>query len=161
MNESTCSSKFQTDLRQALPTAEVIKHADKSMIGMVDASVTACKQPTLWIEYKFIGPKTKGVNAAAFMKSGSWCPHDVAMASPTQYAKARRLAAAGRCVYLFWVLDPFAIRKRVRSVVMWHPITEKAVVMENTAEAVFRISQLFKPDGSPVPELFKEFFNSL
>lgn len=160
MNESTCSSKFQTDLRRALPGCEVIKHADKSMIGMVDASVTYGKQPTLWIEYKFIGPKTKGVKAE-FMKTGRWSPYEVAEASATQAATARRLATQGRCVYLFWVLDPFAIRKRVGSVVMWHPITHEIVRLEDTPEAVFRITQLFNPAQSTIPAKLLEFFNQL
>jgi hypothetical protein len=103
MNESTCSSKFQTDLRKALPGCEVIKHADKSMIGMVDASFTYNKK-TVWCEYKFIGPTTKGVYAA-FMHDGWWTPSQVANASPTQFEMAKRLATAGHCVYLFWVLD--------------------------------------------------------
>lgn len=121
MNESTCSSKFQTDLRKALPFAQVIKHADKSMIGMVDASVTYNKK-TLWLEYKFIGPNTKGVTAA-FMRDGSWSPQQVAEASPTQYAMARRLATQGHCNYLFWVLDTKAVVSRVAYVVLWHPIS--------------------------------------
>lgn len=157
MNESTCSSKFQTDLRSALPGSEVIKHADKSMIGMVDASVTAYKK-TLFIEYKFIGPKTKGVTAD-FMKTGRWSPHDVAEASPTQAELARKLALAGHCIYLFWVLDPFAVRKRVGSVLMWHPITKQQFVLEDTAEAVFRVWQYFHhPTCSSVPAVFRQFF---
>lgn len=121
MNESTISSKFQTDFRKTLPGAEVIKHADKSMIGMVDASITFNKR-TLWIEYKFIGPKTKGVDAA-FMRYGVWSPEVVAEASPTQAATARRLAHAGHCIYLFWVLDHAGLRKRVGYVTLWHPIS--------------------------------------
>ena len=39
MNESTVSSTFQTKLRQTLAGIEVIKHADKSMIGMRSGSV--------------------------------------------------------------------------------------------------------------------------
>lgn len=56
MNETTVSAGkngFQPKMREALPGCEVIKHADKSMIGMVDASLTANKH-TVWIEYKFI-----------------------------------------------------------------------------------------------------------
>lgn len=121
MNESTCSSKFQTDLRRALPGCEVIKHADKSMIGCLDASVTACKK-TFWFEYKFIGPTTKGVTAE-FIRDGIWSPLKVAEASPTQFAMAKRLAVAGHAFYLFWVLDHASLRKRVGYVVLWHPIT--------------------------------------
>lgn len=158
MNESSCSSVFQTQLRRALPGAEVIKHRDGTMIGMVDASVTARKK-TLWVEYKFIGPQTKGVTAD-FMKKGQWSPELVAKASPTQYDMACRLARAGRCIYLFWVLDPFAVRKRVAYVQMWHPITLKQISLEDTSEAVFRVCQFFKPEESTVPQLFKEFFES-
>ena len=159
MNESSCSSVFQTQLRRALPGAEVIKHRDGTMIGMVDASVTARKK-TLWIEYKFIGPNTKGVTAE-FMKSGAWSAHDVAMASPTQYATARRLATAGHCVYLFWVLDHLAVRKKVGRVVMWNPITDFAINMEDTGEAVFRVSQFFEPEKSRIPVVINEFFRLL
>lgn len=131
MNESTTSSKFQTDFRKAVLGAEVIKHADKSMIGMVDASITFNKR-TLWIEYKFIGPKTKGVDSA-FMRDGVWSPEQVAEASPTQAATARRLAHAGHCIYLFWVLDHAALRKRVGYVTLWHPISGREYRLHPTS----------------------------
>src|SRR5258708_33371152 len=116
MNESSVSSKFQTSLRQALPGGVVIKHADKSMIGMVDASVTYNKK-TVWMEYKYIRPNTKGVVWREFMKTGAWSPLAVASESPTQFAFAQSLAKAGRCIYLFWVLDHEALRQRIRHVV--------------------------------------------
>jgi hypothetical protein len=122
MNESTVSSAFQKRFRETVPEAVVIKHADKSMIGMVDASITYNKR-TLWVEYKFIGPNTKGVTAH-FLKSGIWSPHAVASASPTQFDMARRLATTGNCLYLFWVLDHQAVRKRVAYITAWHPITQ-------------------------------------
>lgn len=128
MNESTCSSKFQTDLRKALPGCEVIKHADKSMIGCLDASVTGFKK-TLWLEYKFIGPTTKGVGAE-FMHGGVWHPLRVAEASPTQFAMAQRLARAGYAFYIFWVLDYKGLRKRVDYVVLWNPITGEYTNMQ-------------------------------
>jgi hypothetical protein len=134
MNESTCSSAFQKKLRLALPGAEVIKHADKSMIGMVDASVTFNKQ-TLWMEYKFIAAHTKGVTAE-FLKTGRWNPAQVASASPTQFKTACRLAGAGHCIYLFWVLDNLALRKRVGSVVLWHPISKRIYKTNSTDEMV-------------------------
>lgn len=159
MNESTCSSKFQSDLRIALPGSQVTKHADKSMIGHPDASITYGKK-TLWAEYKFIGPDTKGVNAA-FLHDGAWSPTVVADASPTQAALCRKLATAGHCIYLFWVLDAFAVRKKVGYVTLWHPITKVAIRLEDTAEAVFRICQFFQPDKSAIPALFNEFFRSV
>jgi hypothetical protein len=130
MNESTCSSKFQSDMRKALPGCVLIKHADKSMIGCLDASLTANKV-TLWLEYKFIGPQTKGVTAE-FMRDGVWHPLAVAQASPTQFDMARRLAAAGRAYYLFWVLDHEGLRKRVGYVVLWHPITGEYLKLKPT-----------------------------
>jgi len=135
MNESTVSSTFQKKLREALPGAEVIKHADKSMIGMVDASVTYNKK-TVWIEYKLITALTKGVTAGAFNRFGEWKPEEVAAASPTQFEKAKSLARAGHCVYLFWVLDHKALRKRVGYVTMWHPITGLQYVFSSTADVV-------------------------
>lgn len=159
MNESSCYSPFQTELRRALLGCEVIKHADKSMIGMVDASVT-CEKKTLWMEYKFIGPETKGVKAA-FMNRGEWSPLEVAQASPTQFDTAKRLAQVGHCIYLFWVLDPLALRKKIKCVVMWHPVTGKSLLLEDTHEAVFRVSQFFKPGQSVVPKAFAEFFTLL
>ncbi len=123
MNESTVSSAFQTLFRQTVPGAEVIKHSDKSMIGMPDASITYNKV-TLWLEYKFIGPKTKGVTAQ-FMHNGDWEAPMVAKASPTQYNMMKRLATAGHAWYVFWVLDPNATRKTVGYIYLWHPITGK------------------------------------
>lgn len=158
MNESTVSSDFQTKLRRAFPGCEVIKHADKSMIGCLDASITARKK-TLWAEYKFIGPNTKGVTAA-FMDRGEWSPEAVASASPTQYATACRLAVAGHAWYLFWVLDHLALRKRVARVCLWHPITKQLIGLEDTNEAVFRVCQFFKPEESAVPALFTKFFQA-
>lgn len=131
MNESSVSSAFQTKLRQALPDAVVIKHADKSMIGMVDASVTF-NNKTVWMEYKIIKPVTKGVEGRAFMKRGEWSPLLVASASPTQFDFAKGLARAGRCVYLFWVLDHEAIRLRIKHVVLWHPISQRQLVFPDT-----------------------------
>lgn len=130
MNESTCSSTFQTKLRQALPNCVLIKHADKSLIGCLDASLTAYSK-TVWLEYKFIGSKTMGV-LAEFMRLGWWEPLDVASASPTQFDMAKRLAIAGHACYLFWVLDHEAIRMRVKHVVMWHPITGVQYMFANT-----------------------------
>lgn len=121
MNESTVSSAFQTLFRQTVPDAVVIKHSDKSMIGMPDASITLNKK-TLWLEYKFIGPKTKGVNAQ-FMRDGDWDSKVVAEASPTQYEMMRRLATSGNALYIFWVLDPKATRKKVWYQATWNPIT--------------------------------------
>jgi hypothetical protein len=135
MNESSVSSKFQTDIRNTIPGCEVIKHADKSMIGMLDASYTHMGQTT-WVEYKYIRPCTKGVNAKTFMRDGVWSPEEVAGASPTQYAMARRLANAGHACYLFWVLDHEAIRQRIKHIVLWHPITGKQQVFENNQLAV-------------------------
>lgn len=135
MNESSCSSKFQADLRKALPGCEVIKHADKSMIGMVDASVTF-NQKTVWLEYKYIMPKTKGVQWRPFLKEGIWNPLDVASASPTQFDMAKRLARAGHCFYLFWVLDHEAIRLKIRHVMLWCPITQSMLMFKDTAAVV-------------------------
>lgn len=130
MTESSVSSKFQTDFRKALPGCEVIKHADKSLIGMVDASYTYNKK-TLWVEYKLIAPATNGVVWRDFLHKGIWSPLDVAKASSTQFETAKRLATAGHCCYFMWVMDHEAIRKKIGRVVLWHPITGKQQVFEN------------------------------
>lgn len=117
MNESTVSSKFQADLRKALPGCEVIKHADKSMIGLPDASITFNKR-TIWVEYKLVVPRV----------DGSWDHEKIAAASPTQFQRCKNLAQVGHCIYLFWVVDHAALRKRVGYVVVWNPVmgwTEK------------------------------------
>jgi hypothetical protein len=126
MNESTVSSAFQTLFRQTVPEAVVVKHADKSMIGMPDASITYNKK-TLWLEYKFIGPKTKGVTVG-FMRHGVWSPHAVATSSPTQHDMMKRLAVAGNALYIFWVLDHKATRKKASHIITWHPITKEGNV---------------------------------
>lgn len=134
MNESTVSSAFQKKLREALPAeAVVVKHADKSMIGMVDASVTY-NGHTFWLEYKLVCPT----------RFGTWFPESVASSSPTQYALAQRLAKAGHCIYLFWVLDHEAIRKRVSFIEAWHPITKEWKVLEDNNEVVELIIDLMK-----------------
>lgn len=135
MTESSVSSKFQADLRKALPGCEVIKHADKSMIGMVDASVTFNKK-TIWMEYKYIRPATGGVRWRDFMHEGLWEPKTVAMTSPTQYATACRLATAGHCCYLFWVLDHEALRQKIKHVMLWHPINGVQMLFKDTTELV-------------------------
>lgn len=134
MNESTVSSTFQTLFRQTVPGAEVIKHADKSMIGMCDASITFNKK-TLWLEYKFIGPKTKGVHAG-FMRDGLWNGEIVAEASPTQFAMMKRLAKAGNAFYISWVLDHKATRKKVGYISLWHPITSLFVKFKTNQDLV-------------------------
>jgi len=141
MNEASVSSAFQTQLRNALPGAVVIKHRDASMIGMVDASVTF-NNHTVWMEYKIIKPVTKGVEGRAFMKTGVWSPLAVASASPTQFEFAKGLAKAGRCVYLFWVLDHEAIRMRIKHVILWHPINGVELVFPNTDSVVWYFSEL-------------------
>ena len=123
MNESTVSGAFQKLCREMLPGCVLIKHADKSMIGVPDASLTHNGR-TVWLEYKFIGPKTKGVTAQ-FMLDGVWSPEDVAAASPTQYDMVKRLAVAGHALYIFWVLDPKARRKKVAHIITWHSITKE------------------------------------
>lgn len=140
MTESSVSSAFQTKLRQALPGCVVIKHADRSMIGMVDASVTF-NNKTVWMEYKIVKPATKGVAWRAFMRDGVWSPLEVASASPTQFEFAKALAKAGRCVYLFWVLDHEALRQRIKHVVLWCPITQVQLVFPDTTAAVDYFSE--------------------
>lgn len=134
MNESTVSSAFQTLFRQTVPGAEVIKHADKSMIGMCDASITFNKK-TLWLEYKFIGPKTKGVTAQ-FMRDGGWNQQLVAVASPTQYDMMKRLAVAGNAFYISWVLDHKATRKKVGYISVWHPIIGSRLCFNTNQELI-------------------------
>lgn len=134
MNESTVSSEYQKLFRETVPGAELIKHADKSMIGLPDASVTHNKR-TLWTEYKFIGPKTKGVTAD-FMRDGVWSAQAVAEASPTQAAMVRRLATAGHALYIFWVLDHQARRKKVSYIATWHPITEEWMFFSSNTQLV-------------------------
>lgn len=121
MNESTVSTAFQKLFRETIPGAVLVKHADKSMIGLPDASIT-CNKRTLWLEYKFIGPKTKGVNAK-FMLTGAWFPNLVAESSPTQADMVRRLARSGHALYIFWVVDTKALKKKVGYISVWHPIT--------------------------------------
>lgn len=147
MTESSVSSKFQTDMRKALPGCEVIKHADKSMIGMVDASYTF-NMKTVWVEYKLIAPTTKGVVWRDFLKHGHWNPKEVAMASPTQYATACRLATAGHLFYMFWVMDHEAIRKKIARVVLWHPITGMLEVFENNQQLMGWLVGYFGNDYS-------------
>jgi hypothetical protein len=134
MNESTVSSAFQTLFRQTVPGAVVVKHADKSMIGMPDASITHNKI-TLWLEYKFIGPKTKGVTAQ-FMRDGVWDAQHVAESSPTQHNMMQRLAVAGHAYYIFWVLDHRATRKKVGYIRLWHPITGTVATLNNNQELI-------------------------
>ena len=143
MTESSLSSKFQTELRKALPGCEVIKHADKSMIGMVDASVTYNKT-TVWMEYKYIRPATAGVVWREFLHKGVWTPLAVAQASPTQFETTKRLAHAGHCCYLFWVLDHEAIRMKIKHIVMWHPISDKQRWFHDTNELVAYLCDVLK-----------------
>jgi hypothetical protein len=140
MNESSVSSEFQTTFRKSGIDAEVVKHADKSKIGLVDASFTGFKK-TLWIEYKFIAPNTKGVTAD-FMQNGVWSPEAVAGVSTTQYEMAQRLARRGECIYLCWVLDHKALRKRVAHILAWHPITKRVWYLMGNAAAVTFVHQI-------------------
>lgn len=113
MNESTVSSAFQRKFRETYPEAVLVKLADKSMIGLVDAFVSM-NGNTLFMEYKIVTP----------LRDGSWDPEKIAAASPTQYAMAKRLATAAYCVYLFFVLDHEGLRKRIKYIKMWHPNTK-------------------------------------
>jgi hypothetical protein len=144
MNESRVSTKFQTLLRQALPEAVVVKHADRSMIGMVDASVTYNKK-TIWLEYKYVAPKTAGVAWRPFLHDGVWDPLSVASASPTQLEMAKRLAIAGHCYYLFWVLDHTALRMKIKHVVLWDPINGGQTVFPDTDAVVRHFIDLLHP----------------
>jgi hypothetical protein len=145
MNESTVSSAFQKLFREMVQGAVLVKHADKSMIGLPDASVTYNKV-TLWMEYKFIGPKTKGV-AAEFRSWGNWSPDCVAEASPTQYDMMQRLGKAGNALYLFWVLDNSAKRKKVRYITTWDPITHQHYYIYSNRELVtFLLLHYFNTD---------------
>ena len=66
------------------------------------------------------------------MRDGVWSPIEVASASPTQFEFAKGLARAGRCVYLFWVLDHEALRLRIKHVVLWCPIQQVQLVFSDT-----------------------------
>ena len=134
MNESTVSSAFQKVFRERVPGVVLVKHADKSMIGLPDASVTHNKR-TLWMEYKFIGPKTKGVYAD-FMRDGAWSIMDVVTASPTQYDMMCRLGRAGLSIYVFWVLNHKARKKQVEHIVTWNPITGETKTWASNLEVV-------------------------
>ena len=114
------------------------------MIGCPDATVTAERQ-TLWLEYKIVTP----------LRDGSWQPEKIAENSPKQYRMMRDLACCGRALYIFWVVDHLALRKRVGSVVLWHPLTYQQFRCEDTCEAVFRITQIFRPQDSTLPEALK------
>lgn len=145
MNESTVSSAYQKLFRETVPGVELIKHADKSMIGLPDASVTYNKR-TLWTEYKFIGPKTKGVTAD-FMRNGVWSPQAVAEASPTQAAMVKRLATAGHALYIFWVLDHTARRKKVAYIEIWHPITGERKRFNSNLKVVTYVTMRLDSDN--------------
>jgi hypothetical protein len=147
MNESTVSSAFQKKLRESIPGVEVIKHADRSMIGCPDATITGNKR-TLWVEYKFIHGKTKGVTSA-FNRNGVWKPADVAAASPTQFGIMQRLATAGHAFYMLWVVDYKAVLQRVGHICIWHPITGKVIIANGNDGLVTFVGELLTTESHP------------
>ena len=111
MKESTVLAGFLKDLRGLSSDLVVLKHADLSMIGMVDFSVTKWGMTQFW-EAKLVLP---GRDMDRF---GNWSPLAIASASPRQFELAKRL----RAWYIFFVVPHGAKRKRVGEWVLWHPM---------------------------------------
>jgi hypothetical protein len=114
--ESAVSGPFMTGIRAALPGAQVLKHADRSFIGMGDCSVT-WNQTISWLEFKCWIPGVR------------WDGHDIpvqkiAMESKAQLEFMQKMSAhAHLSAYIcwawksrriaLWVLDPIDLVPKI------------------------------------------------
>lgn len=132
--ESAVSTPFMEKLREELADleVEVVKHNDRSMIGLVDCSVTVpVVHFTLWIEFKLIKPtktwsRERGPIDYVKIATGQ--------KKAIQFNKAKRMNA----LYIFWV-------NKSNHITLWNAREEKVIVIaETTAEMVRYVSKLIR-----------------
>lgn len=116
MNEASKTGPLLTELRRRLPGAVVVKHADKSMISMCDASVTHDKRTT-WFEIKLFRPPKRWDGETVPFK-------EIAEESKAQFAMMKALAREGYAYYIF-----FVAKTKLWSV--WCPTTEVAITFDD------------------------------
>lgn len=121
MKEATVVGPFMKKLREFIPRAEVIKHHDASLIGMVDTSITY-QGRTIWAECKLYNLPRSGDPGF-----GHWLAK-AREESPKQAIKADRLNVAACCLYIIWV-------KKTCVYVGW-PDGSHHVKLSGTAELV-------------------------
>lgn len=137
MSETSVSAPWMKKMRQRLPNAEIIKHHDASMIGLLDCSITH-NDHIWWAEFKLFTPPVKwsypcgrivdGKSAVA-AADGEIPYEKIAAESSTQFALAKRLARAARTWYIFWV-------NKTRRVDLWDPILKTSYRTSSTDEMV-------------------------
>lgn len=136
MTESSVSSPFMTLLRQELPGSVVVKHADKSFIGLPDCSVN-WNSRTLWLEFKLI-ILIEEVGKEVTIKTGSKSQkviarfpvqeytlervcRAVAEESPVQFELVKRLdIQAWAAYYVVWV-------RKQKKIFLWNPNSQEVV----------------------------------
>lgn len=134
MNESTVSSAFMKQLREAVPGALVFKHRDASMIGLPDCSVTY-NQKAFWFEFKLFPMKKKWIDWRTYFVIVE-CMIEATKKAPAQRELMNRLAAQCPAYYIIWL--------KKTCVVFVHPLTLSITSFETTAQAVAFIAELLK-----------------
>lgn len=135
-DEKSASAPFMKDLRQLLPGAEVIKHADSSMIGLPDCSVTF-NTHVAWLEFKFdlldnkvedlLGdPEMLALFLLARHRKGA----------ETQYEKVCSLGRQALGLYVFFV--------HKTCVVLLEPNTLACRKVEDATEAASLVAKLMR-----------------
>lgn len=134
MNESTVSSAFMKQLREAVPGALVFKHRDASMIGLPDCSVTY-NQKAFWFEFKLFPMKNKWIDWRHSYAIDE-CMIEATKKAPAQRELMNRLATQCPAYYIIWL--------KKTCVAFVHPLTLEITFAETTAQAVAIAATILK-----------------
>lgn len=136
MKESTVSAPFMKQMRERLPGSVVIKHSDKSMIGVMDCSITWRRRPGTWVEFKLVNCPMGAMIPTVMRKRNAINPDfdwkglliETAKKSPTQWQFSQKMAMQGFSFHIMWV-------RKTCVCVMNHSMGSFRI-LKNTAEAV-------------------------
>lgn len=101
--EAKLSSPFMKELRALLPGAEVIKHADTSLIGLPDCSVTY-NTHVAWLEFKadFLDDRIEDLLGDPELLA-SFLMGRHTKGAETQHEKVKSMGRQGLALYVFFV----------------------------------------------------------
>lgn len=144
MKESTVSAPFMKQMRERLPGSVVIKHSDKSMIGVMDCSITWRRRPGTWVEFKLVNCPMGAMIPTVMRKRNAIKPDydwkslvtTVGKKSPTQWEFSQKMGREGLSFHVVWI-------RKTCVLVMDHAFGT-FVVLKDTREAVDWIAMLLE-----------------
>ncbi len=137
MTEATVSAPLMKMLREMLPGAIVVKHQDRSMIGLPDCSVTWGKRPSCWLEFKLVECPKKYQDFCEL----EWeaLARTAGQKSPVQWQFMMNAARQGLSFHVVWV-------RKTCVLIMDHSY-ESFKVLSCTAEAARFLAEFLKNES--------------